>query len=395
MKQSLFLSVLTFMFLACGGVKKTQQAVNNGNHEWAIFQAIDKISKDKTHKRNQPYVLLLEEAFQKNMQMELARIDFQEKEGHPDNLRSRYNSLKDLKRIQERLAPLLPLQISGEQRMAFFEFLDYDQRILDTKEQLVDYNYNQGMAMFSQANTKANYRAAWELLNEIEALHPDFKDTREIMDLARERGTYNVLLTIQNLTRMELPEILEAELLDVTNTNNRNTWAQYHRYPSRQYSYDFEVVLALDQILISPDRLQENQKTFEKVISEGKKVVVNRKGEVVRDSLGNPVETEQLKRVKSNFNLITQEKSGMLSGTIAVIDAQTGETLGVQKVRGDSYFRHQYAVQRGDARALEKWQRRLLKRGPQPFPSPMDIVSLAGDEIRSDLQSLLRQNPFE
>jgi hypothetical protein len=395
MKQLLFFSILSLMLISCSGVKKTRQAVNNGNQQWAIYQAIEKISKDKTHKRNQPYILLLEEAFQKNMQTELARIDFLEKEAHPENLRSRYNSLNDLKRIQERVAPLLPLQISAEQRMAFFEFLDYDQRILDTKEQLVDYNYNQGVAMFTQASTKAEYRTAWELLNETEALHPDFKDTREMMSLARERGIYNVLLTAQNLTGMELPEMLEAELLDVSKTNNRNTWAQYYRYPNRQISYDYEVVLALDQILISPDRLHENQKTFEKVISEGKKVVVNRKGEVIRDSLGNPVETEQLKKVKSNFKLITQEKSGMLSGTIAVIDMQTGETMDIKKVRGDSYFRHQYAVQRGDARALEKWQRRMLRRGPQPFPSPMEIIRLAGDEIRSDLHSILRQNPFE
>jgi len=77
-KTILFTTIIVFL-IACGGVKKTQEAINTGNYSAAINKALKNLADNKTKKGNQPYVLLLEEAFQKYTQRELQNIAYLKK----------------------------------------------------------------------------------------------------------------------------------------------------------------------------------------------------------------------------------------------------------------------------------------------------------------------------
>jgi major membrane immunogen (membrane-anchored lipoprotein) len=70
MKKVLLLTAI-LMLAACGGVKKTQEALNTGNYNTAMNKAIKNLAENKTKKGNQEYIILLEEAFAKNTDREL------------------------------------------------------------------------------------------------------------------------------------------------------------------------------------------------------------------------------------------------------------------------------------------------------------------------------------
>ena len=76
MKQILLTSIMLFILISCGGVKKTQEALNTGNYGNAINTALKNIAENKTKKSNQPYIQLLEEAYKKNTERELQEIAF-------------------------------------------------------------------------------------------------------------------------------------------------------------------------------------------------------------------------------------------------------------------------------------------------------------------------------
>ena len=59
-KQFLFLIIIS-TFIGCGGVKKTQEAINSGNYDAAIENAVKNLRSNKTKKSNQPYVFMLKE----------------------------------------------------------------------------------------------------------------------------------------------------------------------------------------------------------------------------------------------------------------------------------------------------------------------------------------------
>jgi hypothetical protein len=76
MKRSLLFTAVVFLIFSCSSLKSTQEAISNGNYDSAINTAIENLKRNKSKKRNQPYILLLEEAFNKATAKDLARINF-------------------------------------------------------------------------------------------------------------------------------------------------------------------------------------------------------------------------------------------------------------------------------------------------------------------------------
>jgi len=126
MKKTILFTTILVLLIACGGVKKTQEAINTGNYSAAINKAIRNLADNKTKKGNQPYVLLLEEAFKKYTQRELENIAYLKKEGNPANYNAIFNGYSRLKNVQQQIKPLLPLQVYEEDRNARFSFTNYD-----------------------------------------------------------------------------------------------------------------------------------------------------------------------------------------------------------------------------------------------------------------------------
>ena len=107
MKKSLLFSALIFLIFSCSSIKNTQEAISNGNYDSAINTAIKNLKRNKTKKGNQPYILLLEEAFEKATAKDLARINFLKKDNNPEKIETIFVLYEQLKRRQEILKPLL------------------------------------------------------------------------------------------------------------------------------------------------------------------------------------------------------------------------------------------------------------------------------------------------
>ena len=76
MKKHLLILFLTLFFFACNSIKKTQEAIHKGNYDKAISLAVRNLNGNKTKKKTQPYVLMLEEAFGKSNSRETRRNCF-------------------------------------------------------------------------------------------------------------------------------------------------------------------------------------------------------------------------------------------------------------------------------------------------------------------------------
>jgi len=179
---------LTMLIFSCGSVKNTQEALNTGNYYSAINRSIAKLSENKTRKGNQDYIYMLEDAFVKNTERELKEINFLKKDGNSANFEKIYNLYTQLNSIQERIAPLLPLQLYNENRNASFTFNDYTNDILNSKSQLSDYLYGNATNLLTSAKTKYDFRKAYDDLIYLNKLSPNYKDVRQKTDEAYQKG---------------------------------------------------------------------------------------------------------------------------------------------------------------------------------------------------------------
>ncbi|HSR59222.1 MAG TPA: hypothetical protein VLL47_00635 [Robiginitalea sp.] len=394
MKKALLYGLTAFMAVSCGGVKKTQEAVNTGNYEQAIYRAIDNLADNKTRKGNQPYVLLLEEAFAKHAARENQEISFLRQDGNPAHLEALYKKYNNLKSIQQRIEPLLPLPIYDEHRDARFSFSNYDREILETKNQLSEYLYANASQLMNKAAQKHDYRQAYEDFEYLEQINPGYANTRQLMEAARQKGLDYVMVTMINDTQQIVPERLEADLLNFNTYGLNSLWTEYHTNPLDAVDYDYEMQVAFRDIVISPEQVNEKQIIKERQVKDGTEFLLDREGNVVKDSLGNKIEVDRLRTVRCNFYQYTQQKSVHVNGNVNFIDLRSRQAVNSYPLASQFVFQHVYANYDGDKRALENDLVALLDLAAVPFPSDEQMVYDAGEDLKARLKSILTQQRF-
>jgi hypothetical protein len=394
MKKTLLIFSAVFLFLACGGVKKTQEAINTGNYQQAINSALRNLADNKDKRNNQPYVLMLEEAFAKNMERELQNIAFLEKDGNPANLEAVYKGYSQLRQIQERIRPLLPLYIRDENRNARFNFRNFDEEIIDSKERLSEYLYDNALSLFENASSKMDYRKAYEDFRYLDEINPGFADTKEQMELAYQRGLDFVKVKMVNDTQVVIPTRLEEELLNFNTYGLNDLWTQYHNNPMENIKYDYEMQVAFREINISPEQVNEKQLVKEKQVKDGYRYLEDENGNLVKDSLGNEIKIDNFKTVRCNYYQFTQQKMAQVTGLVSFIDLQTKQQLNTYPLSSEFLFQHVYANYSGDRRALDNDLIALLNLAAVPFPSNEQMVYDAGEDLKARLKDIIVRHRF-
>ena len=394
MKKSVLFIMCALLLAACGGVKKTQQALNSGNYSIAINRALKNLRENKAKRGNQDYVVLLEEAFAKNAEKEIGRIEFLENDGNPANLTAIYEGYSNLKRLQERIKPLLPLPIYEEDRNARFKFVDYDNAILNTKDDLSAYLYDNATNLLSNARNKMEYRRAYDDLKYLEDINPGYGDTAKKMDEAYQKGLDFVKVELKNKTQQIIPERLESELLDFNTYGINNFWMQFHANPMDNVNYDFAMELDFNQINISPEQVNERQIIKEKVIKDGFEYVLDENGNVAKDSLGNDIKVDRLKTVTCNFYEFTQLKTAQIGANVSFKDLRSGQVINSYPLSSEFIFQHVYANFDGDRRALDNNLVALLDLAAVSFPTNEQMVYDAGEDLKARLKAIVNRHEF-
>lgn len=391
MKKSLLIISLVFL-AACGGVKKTQEALNTGNYQTAMNRAIENLSKNKTKKGNQDYVLMLEEAYSKHSIRELERIAFLEKDGNPANLETIYKCYLKLDRIQQRIKPLLPLPVYDESRTAEFNFKNFDNAILETKVELSEYLYANASELLKGGNDKFDFRRAYDDFKYLYDINPGYADTAQKMEEAHAKGLDYVKIALNNDTQQIIPERLADELTDFNTYGVNSLWTEFHSNPLKDFKYDYVLNVDFKEINISPEQVNEKQIIREKQVKDGYEVLLDEKGNVVKDSLGNEIMIDKFKTVRCDFYQFTQFKSAQIGAKVSVTDLENGQEINAYPLSSEFIFEHIYANYRGDKRALDTDLIALLDLGAVPFPTNEQMIYDAGEDLKLRLKDVIRRN---
>ncbi|ASO08021.1 hypothetical protein [Arenibacter algicola] len=394
MKQILLTSLMLFFLISCGGVKKTQEALNTGNYGNAINTALKNIAENKTKKSNQPYIQMLEEAYKKNTERELQEIAFLKKDNNPANHEIIFNGYQNLKSIQERIKPLLPLKLYDENRDARFSFKDYDEEIIKSKRELSDYLYSNATALLNTGRYKEDFRKAFDQFSYLNDINPNYKDTQLKLEEAHDKGLDYVQVVMINDSEQIVPNRLEQELLNFNTYGLNDLWTVYHTNALENIKYDYEMQVAFRNINISPEQVTEKQISKEKQIKDGYKYATNQDGEVLKDSLGNKIKIDKFKTVKCNFYQFTQLKSVEVVGNVSFLDLNSQQQINSYPLASQFVFNHVYAKHNGDTSALEEDMVPLLQLSAVPFPSNEQMVYDAGEDLKAKLKGIVTRHRF-
>jgi len=388
-KITLLLSL--FILATSCGVKQTQSLLTSGDYDGAIKNAVYGLHSNKDKKGKQDYVYLLEEAFAKAKDRDLRQIDLLVKDANPSNLEKIFNLYQQLNNRQEQIRPLLPLKILKENREAKFPFEDYSDQIVNSKNALSKYLYTNTKGLLG-TNNKMNARRAYDDLIYLDQINPDYKDVRKLITDAQLKGTDYVTVSTKNETKLIIPQSLQNDLLDFSTYGLNDKWTAYHSTKQKGITYDYAIVLNFRQINISPEQIKEKEFTNEKQIKVGTKKLLDSRGRVVKDSLGNIIMVDNLKTIKASILETRQSKSSQVTAKVDYTDLKTNQLIQSFPITSEYIFENIFAKYRGDKRAIDPNYYAYFDRKPIPFPSNEQMVYDTGEDLKAKLKGIIINN---
>jgi hypothetical protein len=392
--KAIYILLFTALFsISCNSVKRTQKFVSQGNYDEAIELATKKLQKDKGAKEYDLHIRLLEEAYLKARDNDTRQIDFLKKENSLAGAKEIYYTFLDLRARQDLIRPLLPLYSNEMGRNANFIFSDYSNDLLAAKDAYVKSLYNEAQ-LYMQRNTKADYRSAFNVLCELDEVQPNYKDVNQLRENAHFRGTDFVFVNLNNHTGQMIPYRLEQDLLDFNTYGLDDFWTEYHSQPENGINYALGIDLNFQSIQIAPERISEKQYTRNQRIKDGFDYKRDRGGNILKDSLGNPIKIDKHIDVSAVITITTQQKSVFVGGTVVYKDLNKGRQLNSFPLSTEFIFENGFAKYRGDQRALSAEDKKLAANHFIPFPNNEQMVFDAGTNIKERFKEILRDNSF-
>ncbi len=321
----------------------------------------------------------------------MQRISFLKKENSPTSAKEIYYTYLDLRERQDLIRPLLPLYSVELGRNANFQFKNYTNDLFAAKDAYLRALYQEAMA-YMQRDRKVDYRSAYNILCELNEVQPNYRNVHQLREDAHFYGTDFVLVHLNNHTKQVIPQRLEQDLLDFNTYGLNEFWTEYHAQRERGIKYDLGIDLNFQNIQISPERIAEKQFLRTKKIKDGYDFRRDRAGNIVRDSLGEPIKIPRFKDVSATINIITQEKAAFVGGTVIYKDLIKNRQLNSFPISSEFVFNNTYATFRGDDRALTANDRKLVANRPMPFPHNEQMVFDAGQDIKERFTQILLKN---
>lgn len=385
MKPILLLLILGTVLISCGK-RQVERALNSGNYDAAIQDALRKLENNKDKKRKQDYVLMLGDAYTKAIERDMNTINHLKKDNNPEQYQQIYETYMDLHLRQEAIKPVLPLQVNGKN--VTFKFNDYSNAIVDYREKTSDYLYDQGLKLLD-SDDKRLIRESYKTFEYIEDINPNYEETRALMEEAHQRGMNYVIVSIENQTHQIIPRRLEDDLLDFNTYGLNQFWTVYHANANTEIDYDYAMQLQLKQIIISPEQIQERQLLREKEVVDGWKYRLDSNGNVMKDSLGNDIKVDNIVKVRARLFEYEQTKSSQIFGDVVYIDLKSNQIINRFPLESGFVFQNLYATFRGDERALMNEDRELVRNRMIPFPSSEQMVYDTGEDLKAKLKSII------
>ncbi|MDP2685900.1 MAG: hypothetical protein Q8O62_01680 [Aequorivita sp.] len=392
--KAFYILLFTALFsVSCNSVKRTQKFVSQGNYDEAIELATKKLQKDKGAKEYDAHIRVLEEAFLKAKDEDSRQIAFLKRENSAAGAKEIYYTYLDLEARQNLIRPLLPLYSNEMGRKANFVFSDYSNDLLAAKDAYVKSLYQEAI-VYMQRNTKQDYRSAFNVLCELDEVQPHYKDVYQLKEDAHFQGTDFVFVTLNNHTGQFIPFRLEQDLLDFNTYGLNDLWTEYHSQLENGINYDLGIDLNFQTIQVSPERISDKQYTRKQRIQDGYDYQRDRNGNIVRDSLGNPIKIEKYVDVSATIYITNQQKAVFVGGTVVYKDLNKRQQLNSFPLSSEFVFENSFATYRGDKRALTVEDHRLLGNYFIPFPNNEQMVFDAGRDIKERFKEILRDNSF-
>jgi hypothetical protein len=382
----IYLSALFLLLLAgCSSSKKLMQ---RGNYDALIQKSIKNLIKDPSSEDD---AVMLDKAYKLANERDLERIKYLKAENNPQSYDELYLTYTNLKNRQTNVKKVLPLKIGG--RTIQYEYVDYDRYMVEAKKKAAGYYYENATRLMNN-NTKESYRQAYyEFKKSKDYMGSAYPNIDNLINESRYLGISRVLVGVVNNTLFNLPDEFINNVLTIDTREFVNEWVEFHvRRLDSETQYDYNVDLVLQVIDISPDMVTDRDYVEKKTIEDGFTYVLDSRGNVMKDSLGNDIKVKKYKDITCTIIETMQQKHCTIQGNLEIISMNPKQLLKKEPIAATTHFEHLSARAIGDINALKPETKKLIHEKRLPFPDDFGMIYDCTETLKFSIHDALKAN---
>ncbi|MCP4312233.1 MAG: hypothetical protein GY790_13285 [Bacteroidetes bacterium] len=385
MKKITTILLAALLLSGCGSTtKKLQQ----GNYDSVIDKTVKKLIK----KPNADDAGVMDRAFHLANERDMERIRYLVAENNPDNYDEVFNRYNMLKERQRKVRTVTPLEIEG--KTYSYDYVDYNQEMIAAKTKAADFFYDNGKGLLENALAKQDYRDAYyQLRKASEYSGGQFPDIDRMIYDAHQKGVSRVIVEVINKNPLKLPPLVEEDLISFDAKGLDNEWVEYHfKHVDANVVYDYQVLVSLLSIMVSPDGVKDSDQIFTKKISDGFDYVLDANGNVMEDTAGNDIKLQKFKEITCTLIETQQFKSVEIKGEVEISSLNPNRLIQQEPFGASNSFEHSSARSIGDEGALTEEAFQKTQQEKIPFPSDVDMVMMCTETIKPAIRNAIYAN---
>ncbi len=383
MKVAIFLITILVVFSSCS----SSRLLERGDYDGAIEKAVQNLRKDPG---DVDEILVLDRAYKVANELDRERIRFLKLENDPRNTDEILHLYTSLKNRQTLVRTVLPLHLPDS--TIEYQYVDYDREIIDAKLGAAEYYYENALRLM-ELNEKKSYRQAYYELLKVDEYTSNYEDTEYLLHKARRNGISRALVAVKNHTHLNLSPAFKNELLAVDTRRLNRDWVEFHfRDLDETIDYDYYIIVNLGMIDVSPNATEEKDTIIKKQIEDGFEYLLDEKGNVMKDSLGNDIKIPKYKQLVCTVIETLQIKEAFIEGDIEFFSETPSQLMKKEPVGAASLFEHSSARAIGDTEALDEETLKKVGVEPLPFPDDAEMIFRTAETLREAISQAIRSN---
>jgi uncharacterized protein YceK len=383
-KNLLLIFAITVILSGCGSSKKQ---LEKGNYDAAIATAVKQLRKNSEDSKQ---AATLERSFNIVNEQDNERIKFLKVEGRPQNWDEIYQIYKRMSDRQSMVRTVMPLNIGT--RTVDFPYVDYMSEMVEAKRKSADYYFAHGNELMKN-NLKDSYRQAYAEYVRAKDYVGDYEGIDNKIQEARYLGISRVFVSLQNSTMLKFPPEFEADLLSFDIQSLNSDWVEYHTINlDSNIQYDYMINVNVRNIAVSPDQTSNEDQVIKKEVEDGFTYQLDKKGNVMRDSLGTDIKLKKYKTLQCALISTLQTKTCQITGDIETIQMNPNKLLKKDPIGAQSTFQNVSARAVGDQNALNQEQLQKTKTQVIPFPSDIEMVIRCSESLKNAIRGSVQTN---
>jgi hypothetical protein len=198
---------------------------------------------------------------------------------------------------------------------------------------------------------------------------------------------------LQNTTPLKFPKDFEEDLLAINLQALNSEWVEFHTLNlDSNTQYDYFINVNVKNIAVSPDNTSQRDSVIKRDVEDGYQYQLDKKGNVMKDSLGNDIKVKKYKTLQCALVSTFQTKTCRIDGDIEIIQANPNKLLKKDPMGAQSTFENISARAIGDVGALNASQLQRTKTQIVPFPSDIEMVLRCSDNLKNAIRGSIQSN---